>query len=66
MLPIIPSIFNIYDTYSVIKPNEEYKNRPTPTPTPTPTPAATPTKDPNRGEYIDSPWKAYKETEENR
>ena len=23
---IIPSIFNIYDTYSVIKPNEEYKN----------------------------------------
>ena len=23
---IIPSIFNIYDTYSVIKPNEDYKN----------------------------------------
>lgn len=33
-----------------------YAHRPTPTPTPTPT-VAVPTKMPNAGQYIDSPWK---------
>lgn len=38
-----------------------YEHRPTPTPSPTPT-IAIPTKLPNAGQYIDSPWK--KEDEE--